>query len=345
MPKSFCATFEADDYTCDCQDAGGRLSRAGSTYSGSVTCKGETLDILLEIVVRYGECQWHLVSEFANVDEYFDMRGEYGVGCENPVFEFEAAFYDCAGVVTIQRYDGAKVEFSGCDYFCGSCRCTCNALCVIEYEDGVPKDPITWAWDPEKRGWGDPDYEGASLQRAEDGSCLLVVDGQEFPIDDLCQEISADTVDEYGNGYVLTCWECACAGASVICCPGNVPTSVTVYFNNYDSVADEYTAYSGVLVFGNDSWVGVVKGGWWGVETQAPIGDLEVTFRCDSVDTFGIELRGVNGPGDSTCEIESNATQQIPPGSCDPVLASLGNVLQQVEPCEFNGIYDVVVTE
>lgn len=234
VPRSFCITFEADDPYCECDGKGARAFRDEETgiYEASLDCDGQSIDVTLFTEVLYGECVWRLISESAGVDDYFEIRGEYGVGCEDPVFEFEADFYGCGGTVTIRRYEGAKVKFEPpCDYFCGQCRCTCQSLCAVEWIDNEPQEPVRWDWDEDRRAWGD-EYNGASLARSEDGGCLIVVDGEEFPLE-LCDEIEVNTVDEYGNGYVLTCWECSCdpSGDDLVqstCC-GKDPMPRTLY--------------------------------------------------------------------------------------------------------------------
>lgn len=293
-------------------------------------------------------CRWLVESDFLNLEKYYPVRAYGGLNCSSKTFSLDIESSE--GTIEIRPHLHGEVkviqeEYGGCkEPFCGNCRCICGTLCVIEFINGVPQDPVLYEWNKESRIWGD-EYDGFQLLKDQDtGGCLIAADGFS-PVPITCPQVSAVVEDEYGNGYSFSCWECKCEGITVDCCPGNLPSVLNATFTQETGRdPSTYTPFSVALTYeGDGAWVGF--GGYLS-SLEGPAfpggGTLRFRYRCDGVDSIAVDMDGVDLLG-NIIPFNTSGGQEIPPAACDPVFANVGTI--EDGNGIYHGVFDMVVTE
>lgn len=133
VPLRLCATFRGYGCACDGNSDLPSLDE-NQEYVGAINCGSETIDLLVFLYFENRVCYWRVISETYYIDEVFEISPP-GQSCEEPQLEFAVALSDCSGTVTIRRHEQERLPLRQTDdcqeeLWCGSCECTCSALCV-----------------------------------------------------------------------------------------------------------------------------------------------------------------------------------------------------------------------
>lgn len=125
-------------------------------------------------------------------------------------------------------YGGVFIEGScnNCtcwDYICGTCRCACDAICLmLQSGYGLPQ-PMELPWDPIEHRWGDESYSITLSEDVETGGCLMNVPGWDpFPVDSCGIDINFSLEDDDGNRAFGACKNCHCFNEPAECCGTNL---------------------------------------------------------------------------------------------------------------------------
>lgn len=250
IPKRMCATLRTEDeYDDDPADLAVAPRMEVEPFEGipiyefaiPVPDEYGPIDILLSLVTleEYCDpddpeeeenrcCRWRVESDYLGIDEYYEVRGYDGIGCSSKTFSLDLGSED--GTIEIRPHLHGEVKVAQEDYgrckepFCGDCRCVCGTLCVTEYIEGFPEEPVLYEWDKEARSWGGGE-DGFPLLRDEDtGGCLIGVPGFD-PVEITCPEIADSVFDDYGNGFAFECWDCKC-NQTTRCFEDSLPKSL-----------------------------------------------------------------------------------------------------------------------
>jgi len=180
----------------------------------------------------YGECEYVVTLD---AEEVYRATCYEGASCRNPGGSVGVTVGYDEGTLTWTKHDPLELPLTidpdtGCnDFFCDSCRCTCDALCVefidsfgafIQGELGnvsYPCDPPVW------EGTVGGSYLSLALGRDAEGRCIITatVDGEEQDAVYApgCGEMSA-VIDLYGISQITVfCKDCSnCGNPPVYLC-------------------------------------------------------------------------------------------------------------------------------
>ncbi|MCA9058610.1 MAG: hypothetical protein KDA85_08925 [Planctomycetaceae bacterium] len=208
------------------------------TYSGSISCEGETASVFVELMKNADDiCVWR-VQVYRDdydpvIDQSFVIEGEGAVtNCTHPQFEVDSPFTYCSGKLVFSRYS-TDVLPAGPDChgpYCGSCRCVCITLCVTKTIAGMDQPVEEWVWNPDTLSWGSGEDSVALLRDEYSGECIALVPGFDpVSIGDCADGLGFSVEDEYGTRLVATCKKCQCISSVFIpCCDRWMPKTLYV---------------------------------------------------------------------------------------------------------------------
>lgn len=170
----------------------------------------------------YGVCEFVVLLDG---DEVYRADCDNGASCRNPAGEASATINYESGTLRWSVYEPRELALTvnpdtGCyDFFCGSCRCTAECLCVTVLDGGTPVrgeicnvtysdcDPPVW-----EGIVGDYDLS-IRLSRDDNGDCVVIatVNGEEQPPSPVvgCADMSA-AIELYGVTIELVAKQCTC---------------------------------------------------------------------------------------------------------------------------------------
>jgi len=245
----------------------------GWMYTGP----SETEIIYLE-TSEYGECQ--LRFEWTDSDVLEDRVIDLDNGCACGMKEVVTYHWHAAGTI------GFTIRCGRCscwDFYCGTCRCVPQYLCVMAYIDNVFTDRMIVSWDEDERCWiagQGVGYEDSRelricLEADEDtGECILVatVDGEEIgtPVSRTCGDERIERKYDASTDFISGTWEgyigynedeyawvlassqlddcrigpCSDATPCVDEC-GSHPETLTALFTGWNDPYDDETGFTG----------------------------------------------------------------------------------------------------
>lgn len=246
IPQRFCANLEAEDCPCDGLGAlltGGNPNSPVITWTGTLSCDGEEMDLLVSLVEIDGSCFWRVVSNHFYIDEFFEISSS-GQPCDKPEFVVNAPFETCPGVVRIVKHELHTIPFGedadGCidpETICG-CRCVSKKLCIYENLDGYISH-YEAEWDDDISGWVREDGYTYLLEW-NDYIDLCFFNAGSFWGEPKYDFGSCDDVDvgfESAGGDFLQIRSLRC-GCDPTCCLPTFPEKVTVTFENLSGCPD-----------------------------------------------------------------------------------------------------------
>jgi hypothetical protein len=257
---------------------------AGSSWTGTVG--GVAFVSYWERNYETDECEYIVTLDG---EEVYRATCYEGASCRDPAGDVAVSTAYLEGTLRWSKHEPRELALidnpdTGCrDFFCGSCRCSCDCLCIEirEYGGGVLRGEICdTAYDCDPPLWvGTVGYYSLEIALGRDqyGACIitLTADGveQEPVAAPGCGAMTASVTLEDGTVVVVQCKQCKC---EVICdpCPDPdlYPTlTVTMYPIRYCT----YPAVDIVVTFNviSQSWAGT---GPWG----PPGGRMDVILSC-----------------------------------------------------------------
>lgn len=232
VPQRLCATFTSNT-TCDCDGKTTLLELDDDQeYVGAVTCGGEYADLLVYIEYSAETCYWRLVSEYLGIDSTYEISSE-DQSCESPSLSASATFEACAGTLTIERYDLARlppqVTAGDEEPWCGECDCVCSTLCLAR-DNGYSVEVVELEWEPATRSWGSGEVE--LVKDEATGGCLAIIDGFDpIPVEGCGAGISFFARNAMDQSVTGKCKTCSCDSLCVHgCC---FPIGYDPYFGWY----------------------------------------------------------------------------------------------------------------
>ena len=201
----------------------GTATFGGSTWTGTVG--GHDFVSYWERNYLSGECEYVVTLD---AEEVYRATCYEGASCRNPGGSVGVTIGYDAGTLTWTKHDPRPLALivdpdTGCnDFFCGTCRCTCRALCVevaeviaygfVDTYSGELSDSSYDDCDPPVWSGTIGNFEiSLALDRDDYGNCVIraTANGEEVTISVTgCEDLSG-TVELYdGSSFTFRCKDC-----------------------------------------------------------------------------------------------------------------------------------------
>ena len=363
IPTDGCCAVVACDY---CLQFNGTYGTEYATASFDVdgwygTINGWAFVAYWERNYESGECEF-VVS--VNGQEVYRNDCYGGQSCRDSSDSVDITIGNESGLLMWTKKDQRPLEYiidpdTNCrTWFCGSCECTCEGLCVTvihpygDYDRGqicdvaYPCDAPTW-----EGTVGDLDLS-ITLGRDEYGDCILygTADYEELDIVATGCLIAAEWTLADGTRIIVTCMDCSCESTQENCCdprceplqvvtvgeelievPGScdnpLPLTLTVDLTATPSYGSA-TCFngSGTLTFrtplstpaGENCWEGEVSGTCTDCHGNPYNWSVTIKVCCDAATGEHI-VSMVPGSG-MLCPATTLAADTVSAYSCDPFL-------------------------
>ena len=235
VPRRLCVTFTSDD-PCACDGIATQLELdENQEYVGAIVCGDEYADLLIYIEYSDETCYWRVVSEYLQIDSS-DEISSTGKSCEEPSLSVNAIFEECAGTISVERYDLERLppRVTDCveEPWCGGCDCICSTLCLAR-DNGYSVEVVELEWDADTRSWGNGEV---TLERDETtGDCVAITAGFDpIPVEGCGVGLSFFARNEMDQSVSGKCKTCSCNALCVHgCC---FPILYNPYFGWYPEV-------------------------------------------------------------------------------------------------------------
>jgi len=183
--------------------------------------------------------EWHYDDTYDYI--YFEENYDGECQIRLDITDFDPEVYDfdpyvlenCAVGLDIEigtnsyspGYMLVKLSCNPCScwkHVCAGCRCTCNQLCVILYDNGEATlyEPV---WDGTINSWVDGDFVVLLNADPDTDQCLITVPGFEaVPVDGCGIDIQFALNDPYTGEFAgfIRCKTCICQLSPRVCCDG-----------------------------------------------------------------------------------------------------------------------------